>query len=49
MVEGHDSNTMNVRVDERCQMVLPKELRQSADIRVGDKLAVVSRLKEGKI
>ncbi len=35
-----------VTVDERGQMVLPKELRKSAGIRAGDKLAVMS-LKKG--
>ena len=38
-----------VSVDERGQMVLPKELRDRADIRAGDKLAVVGMEKEGKI
>jgi AbrB family looped-hinge helix DNA binding protein len=31
-----------VRVDERGQMVLPKDLREKANIKAGDKLAVVS-------
>jgi antitoxin PrlF len=31
-----------VSVDERGQMVLPKEIRDKAKIRAGDKLAVVS-------
>lgn len=31
-----------VSVDERGQMVLPKELRERANIKAGDKLAVVS-------
>ena len=31
-----------VSVDERGQMVLPKDLREKAKIRAGDKLAVVS-------
>jgi antitoxin PrlF len=31
-----------VSVDERGQMVLPKELRDKANIKAGDKLAVVS-------
>ncbi len=31
-----------VSVDERGQMVLPKELREKLAIRAGDKLAVVS-------
>lgn len=38
-----------VSVDERGQMVLPKDLRERAKIRAGDKLAVVSMEKEGKI
>jgi len=37
-----------VAVDERGQMVLPKELRERAGIKAGDKLAVVSWDKEGK-
>jgi AbrB family looped-hinge helix DNA binding protein len=35
-------------VDERGQMVLPKELRKQADIKAGDKLALVSLHKENK-
>ncbi len=31
-----------ISVDERGQMVLPKELRDRANIRPGDKLAIVS-------
>ena len=31
-----------VSVDERAQMVLPKDLRERANIKAGDKLAVVS-------
>ena len=38
-----------VSVDERGQMVLPKELREKANIRAGDKLAVVSWDKGGEI
>ncbi len=38
-----------VSVDERGQMVLPKDLREKARIRPGDKLAVVSMEKEGKV
>jgi AbrB family looped-hinge helix DNA binding protein len=30
-----------VTVDERGQMVLPKEIRDKADIKAGDKLAVI--------
>jgi antitoxin PrlF len=36
-------------VDERGQMVLPKELRDRANIKAGDKLAVVSWEKDGEI
>ncbi len=38
-----------VSVDERGQMVLPKDLREKARIKPGDKLAVVSMEKEGKV
>lgn len=38
-----------VTVDERGQMVLPKELRDRADIRPGDKLAIVSLQKDGEV
>ena len=38
-----------VSVDERGQMVLPKELRDKADIQPGDKLAVASWEKNGKV
>ena len=38
-----------VSVDERGQMVLPKELREKANIRAGDKLAVVTMEKDGKV
>ena len=31
-----------ISVDERGQMVLPKEIRDRADIHTGDKLALVS-------
>ena len=31
-----------VSVDERGQMILPKDLREKANIKAGDKLAVVS-------
>ena len=36
-------------VDERGQMVLPKELRDKANIRAGDKLAIVSWDRGGEI
>ena len=38
-----------VSVDDRGQMVLPKELRVKADIKSGDKLAVITMEKDGKI
>ena len=38
-----------INVDERGQMVLPKEIRDKADIHAGDKLALVSWEKDGKI
>jgi antitoxin PrlF len=38
-----------VSVDERGQMVLPKELRDKANIRAGDKLALISWEKDGEI
>jgi len=38
-----------VTVDERGQMVLPKELRARAGIKAGDKLAVTSWEKDGEI
>ena len=37
-----------VSVDERGQMVLPKDLRDKLGINPGDKLTVISMLKEGK-
>jgi len=36
-------------VDERGQMVLPKEIRKKAKIQAGDKLAVITWEKEGKV
>ena len=38
-----------VSVDERGQMVLSKELRNKANIKSGDKLAVATWEKDGKI
>ena len=38
-----------VSVDERGQMVLPKELREKAGIRPGDKLAITSWEKDGQV
>ena len=37
-----------VGIDERGQMVLPKELWDKANIKAGDKLAVVGLQKDGK-
>ena len=38
-----------VAVDDRGQMVLPKELRDRAGIKGGDKLAVISWEKDGQV
>ena len=38
-----------ISVDERGQMVLPKEIRDKAGIRAGDKLAVLSWKREGRV
>ncbi len=38
-----------ISVDDRGQMVLPKGLREKANIRPGDKLTVVSWQKDGKV
>ena len=38
-----------VGVDERGQMVLPKDVREKAGIRAGDKLAVVMWEREGEV
>lgn len=38
-----------ISVDERGQMVLPKELREKAKISAGDKLAVTSWEKDGEV
>ena len=38
-----------ISIDERGQMVLPKEIRDKANIRPGDKLAVISWEKEGDV
>ena len=38
-----------ISVDERGQMVLPKEIRDKTKIRAGDKLAVISWEKDGKV
>ena len=38
-----------VSVDERGQMVLPKEVREKAGLKVGEKLALVVWEKEGQV
>ncbi len=38
-----------VPVDERGQMVLPKEIRAQADIKAGDKLAVITGEQNGQV
>lgn len=38
-----------VSVDDRGQMVLPKDLREKTQINAGDKLAVITMEKDGKI
>jgi antitoxin PrlF len=38
-----------ISVDERGQMVLPKEFRDKAKIKAGDKMALVSWEKDGEI
>jgi AbrB family looped-hinge helix DNA binding protein len=38
-----------ITVDERGQMVLPKELRERAKILPGDKLALISWYKDGEV
>ena len=38
-----------ISVDERGQMVLPKELRDRAKIKAGDKLALIAWEKDGEV
>jgi len=38
-----------VTIDERGQMILPKELRDKAKINAGDKLAIISFEKSGEV
>jgi len=38
-----------VNIDERGQMVLPKEIRDKAGIKAGDKLAVVAMQQQGQV
>ena len=39
----------SISADERCQMVLPKEIREKAEIHADDKLALVSWEKDRKV
>ena len=36
-------------IDERGQIVIPKKVREEANIKAGDKLAIISTKKEGKV
>ena len=47
--EGNCRVESLVSVDDRGQMVLPKELRDRANIKAGDKLAVITWEKDGEI
>jgi antitoxin PrlF len=38
-----------IAVDERGQMVLPKEIREKANIKAGDKLVLISWTRENKV
>jgi AbrB family looped-hinge helix DNA binding protein len=38
-----------VSVDDRGQMVLPKEIRDKAGIQAGDKLAIIGLERDGKV
>ena len=38
-----------IAIDGRGQLVLPKELREKAGVRAGDKFAVISHESEGKV
>jgi len=38
-----------VSVDERGQMVLPKDIREEAGIKAGDKLAIIAMRQEGTV
>ncbi|MCX6651607.1 MAG: HgcAB-associated protein [Methanomassiliicoccales archaeon] len=37
------------KVDERGQMVLPKSIREKAGIKAGDKLAIVTLVRDGRV
>jgi len=47
--EGCCNLTGLVSVDERGQIVLPKELRDKAGIKAGEKLAIMTSEKDGKV
>lgn len=49
--ESEDCNLLEsvVSVDERGQLVLPKDLREKWGIKGGDKLAILTCVKEGEI
>ena len=58
MCEGNEQTATNIgcclisaitTVDSRGQIVLPKELRNRADVKAGDKLAIISYESEGKV
>jgi len=58
MCEGNEQTATNMgcchisaitTVDSRGQIVLPKELRDKADVKAGDKLAIISCESEGKV
>jgi antitoxin PrlF len=38
-----------VTIDERGQMILPKELREKAGLVAGDKLVIATSMKEGRL
>lgn len=38
-----------ITIDDRGQIVLPKEIREKAKIKAGDKLAVITCEKDGKV
>jgi len=38
-----------VSVDERGQMVLPKDIREKAGIKAGDKLAIIAMQQDGRV
>jgi len=47
--EGCCNLTGLVSVDERGQLVLPKDLRDKAGIKAGEKLAIMTCEKDGKV